>query len=106
MLAIGQTGAYGCAVASRFNTEFDSRVLRVSTGAGGITRPRISQDGHRHRTYCLNCGKPAGAVEAIGGDLPLALRNDPGVIYICEECDAKMGRLPAHAISFSHRRES
>lgn len=82
---------------SRLNTEFDSRIVRVSLGAGGITRPQISADGGLARIACLNCGAPGGAVSA---ELPPALRGDPGVIYICPACDGRLGRLPAHAISF------
>ncbi len=81
---------------TRLNVEFESRIVRVSSGAGGITRPQITSDGLT-RISCLNCGAPGGAVTA---DLPPALRGDPGVIYICPACDGRLGRLPAHAISF------
>ena len=105
---------------SRFNTEFDSRITRVSSGPAGITRPSFVQAplndpgapstwgqhaldmGWFERVYCLHCGRSGGAVSA---DIPTALRGDPGVIYICGECDGKFGRLPAHAIGFE-RRES
>lgn len=88
---------------SRFNIEYDSRVLRVSAGAAGVTRPKISQDGHRSRAYCLNCGAPGGAFEAIGADLPIALKGDPGFIYVCDACTGKLGTMPLHAVSFVNR---
>ena len=89
--------------ASDLNAEFDSRVLRVSSGSFGITRPGFTQDGRLQKVYCLHCGKPGGAVTA---EIPAFLRGDPGVIYVCLECDGKFGTLPAHAISFAGRRES
>ena len=88
---------------ARFNTEFDSRILRTSIGAGGATKPAISRNGQLTKVSCLNCGKPGGAFTA---DVPAALRNDPGFIYICLECTERVGRLPLPAISFSHRKES
>lgn len=87
-------------MAQALNTEFDSRIVRVSIGAAGVTRPSLAPDG-LERVYCLHCGTPGGYVTA---ELPPALWHDPGVIYVCPECDAKFGRLPAHAISFEHRR--
>ena len=81
---------------TRLNTEFDSRILRVSSGAAGITRPRIGRKGDLERVYCLHCGKDGGAVTVI----PPAFRGDPGVIYVCDDCDGKFGALPGHAISF------
>lgn len=88
---------------SRFNIEFDSRILRTSIGAGGATKPAISRDGQFERISCLNCGKPGGAFTA---GVPLSLRHDPGFIYICDECHARVGSLPLPAISFAHRRTS
>lgn len=90
-------------MATPLNREFDSRVLTVSIGPAGVTRPRIGRTGELERVYCLHCGKPGGAVTA---QIPAFLRGDPGVIYVCGECDAKFGKLPAHAISFERRRES
>lgn len=122
MLAIEQTGAYGSAVATVFNTEFDSRVTRVSIGPAGMLRPRIvdingligiapgtpkrmrnlmRRTDYGTPTYCANCGKPYGAVN---GEIPMALRNDPGVFVICLECDGKLGTVPASAISFADRK--
>lgn len=89
-------------VRERTNREFDSRLLRVTIGAAGVTRPQVTPNGQLAKVYCLNCGKPGGAVS---GHIPPALRGDPGVIYICLECDAKMGGLPAHAVGFERRRE-
>jgi hypothetical protein len=77
------------------NTEFDSRILRVSSGSAGITRPQIMQDGKLERVFCLHCGKDGGAVTVI----PPAIRGDPGVIYVCNECDGTFGELPTHATS-------
>jgi uncharacterized protein YlaI len=87
---------------SRLNTEYDSRILTVSLGAGGMVTPQFSKDGQLERVHCLNCGKPGGYVTA---ELPVALRNDPGVIYVCADCDGRLGALPAHAISFDHRKD-
>lgn len=84
------------------NREFDSRILTVSNGFGGITRPQLLPGG-LEKVSCLHCGKPGGAVTA---EIPAPLRGDPGVIYVCGECDATFGKLPAHAISFERRRES
>lgn len=88
---------------SRFNLEFDSRILRTSIGAAGATKPAISRDGRLEAVSCLNCGKPGGAFTA---GVPASLRNDPGFIYICDECHARVGSLPLPAISFAHRKES
>lgn len=88
--------------ASLVNTEFDSRILRVSSGFGGMTRPSITPNGALVKVSCLHCGKDAGAVSA---SIPPALRGDPGVIYICDECEAKVGSLPAHAIGFARYRQ-
>lgn len=77
------------------NTEFDSRILRVSSGAAGITRPRIGRMGDLERVYCLHCGKDGGAVSVI----PPSIRGDPGVIYVCDDCDGTFGELPTHAKS-------
>lgn len=86
---------------SSLNTEFDSRIVRVSSGAAGITRPRITPDGALERVFCLHCGAPGGAVSA----MPAALRGDPGVIYVCDDCDGKFGELPTHATSLVRYRE-
>lgn len=90
-------------VVSRLNTEFDSRILRTSIGSGGATKPLITRNGQLERVSCLNCGKPGGAFTA---GVPASLRNDPGFIYICDECHARVGALPLPAISFANRRES
>ena len=82
--------------ASDLNAEFDSRVIRVSSGPAGITRPAITPNGRLQKVYCLNCGKPGGAVSA---GIPAFLRGDPGVIYVCDACDGKLGSLPAQAVS-------
>jgi hypothetical protein len=121
-LAIEQTGAYARAVATLFNTEFDSRVTRVSIGPAGMLRPRIvdingaigvapgtpkrmldilRRTDYGTPTYCANCGKPYGAVN----DIPMSFRNQPGVFVICLDCDGKFGTVPAHAISFSDRKQ-
>ena len=84
------------------NTEFDSRVLRVSSGPGGITRPRFTMDGLLQKVSCLNCGKASGAVSA---SIPPLLRGDPGVIYVCDDCDGKLGTFPAHAMGFERYRQ-
>ena len=100
------------------NTEYDSRVLRVSTGFGGITRPRFIDAvpdfvldgmnprgpalGQLERVSCVGCGKPAGAVSA---GLPVAQSRDPGVLYLCTPCREKYGSLPLHAISYENRKE-
>lgn len=81
---------------SAINTEFDSRILRVSSGAAGITRPQIGRTGTLERVYCLHCGKDGGAVSAV---IPAAIRGDPGVIYVCNDCDGTFGELPTHATS-------
>jgi uncharacterized protein YlaI len=83
-------------VRTRFNTEFDSRILRVSMGALGMTRPRVVANG-LERVYCLNCGTTMGAVSEV---IPIQLRNVPGVITICGECEHKVGTLPAQAIGY------
>ena len=87
-------------VRTRFNTEFDSRILRVSVGAGGVVRPKISQNGAMVDLSCLHCGRSAGAVSA---SIPAPLQGDPGVIYVCLSCESRLGPLPAHAISFERR---
>lgn len=87
---------------SRLNTEYDSRLVRTSVGAAGVVRPEVTPDGQLTKVYCLNCGKPGGAVSA---ELPPFLRNDPGVVYVCVECEASLGPLPLQAISFSHRKD-
>lgn len=69
----------------------DSRIKGVSAGAGGIVRPRKTLDGGLEVIYCLNCGKQAGVVTI---ELP------PGVIYVCDECNERMGPLPLEAVSF------
>jgi hypothetical protein len=90
-------------VTARLNTEFDSRILRVSTSMGGrTTRPAVSHDGRLEQVYCLHCGKPGGAVTA---GVPAFLRHDPGLIYICNACDGTFGKLPAQAVGFEHRKE-
>lgn len=82
--------------ASPFNTEFDSRILRVSVGAKAVTRPKFTQDGALQKVYCLHCGKDGGAVTS---SIPVFLKGDPGVIYICDECHEKLGKLPgAHPL--------
>lgn len=88
--------------ASILNTEFDSRVLRVSTGFGGVTRPHFTQNGALAKVSCLHCGKDGGAVSA---SIPPMLRGDPGVIYVCDACDGTFGALPAHAIGFERYRQ-
>lgn len=111
-------------MATVFNTEFDSRVTRVSVGHGGAVRPSIidingligwaastparvraafRRTDYGTRTHCANCGKPWGAVGS-DVDIPVALRNDPGVFVICLDCDGKFGTVPAHAISFADRK--
>lgn len=87
--------------ASAINTEFDSRILRVSTGFGGVTRPRILS-ATLEQVFCLHCGKSGGGATA---NLPAALKGDPGLIYICGECEAKVGQLPTHATSFVRYKE-
>lgn len=117
MLAIEQTGAYGSAVVTMLNTEFDSRVLRTSLGVGGVTKPRRADTSHLptdgtwcphceppgalDKLYCLNCGKEGAGVTA---ELPAAMRGDPGVIWVCNDCEARQGSLPMQAISFEQRR--
>lgn len=81
---------------SAINTEFDSRILRVSSGAAGITRPSVLPQGNV-RTYCLHCGKPAGMVT----DIPPSIKGDPGILIICDACESRIGRLPGHAIHFT-----
>ena len=87
--------------ASALNTEFDSRVLRVSAGYGGMVRPAITSDGGLVKVSCLNCGKPGGAVSE---SIPAFMRGDPGVIWVCGACHDKLGLLPAAAISFERYR--
>ena len=90
--------------ASALNTEYDSRIVRVSSGTAGITRPQFTQDGTLQKVYCLNCGKPGGAVTA---EVPTFMRGDPGVIYVCDLCEREgKVRLPPDAISFSRYREA
>lgn len=89
--------------ASRLNTEFDSRVLRVSAGYAGMTRPEFTQDGRLQKVYCIHCHKPGGAVTS---EIPAFLRGDPGVIYVCPACDGKLGSLPLSAIHFENHREN
>lgn len=88
---------------SAFNTEFDSRIVRVSAGAFGVTRPKLSLDGSLAQTFCLNCGKPMGAVSSV---IPPALRGDPSVITVCTDCDGKLGTMPTHARSYVRYKES
>jgi hypothetical protein len=91
-------------VRTRFNVEFDSRILRVSIGAAGVTRPRLLSNG-LEKVYCAHCGKPSGAITA---DLPLAARHDPAPLIICDACHEANkgipGFLPNEAIGFGHRR--
>lgn len=89
-------------MAGRLNLEFDSRVLRTSMGAGGMTKPVVTPNGGLTKISCLNCGRPAGAVSS---SIPPALRGHPGVIFVCEPCEAKVGSLPAQAISFERYRQ-
>lgn len=94
--------------ASALNTEFDSRILRVSVGGLAVTRPQFTSDGRLTKVYCLHCGKAGGAVTA---EIPAFLRGDPGVIYVCLECTDALGAIPgAHPLpdyATSHvRRES
>lgn len=89
-------------MASSLNTEYDSRLVRVSVGAGGVTRPEFTPDGGLQKCYCLHCGKPGGYVSA---ELPPYLRGDPGVVYVCVECESRLGPLPLQAISFDHRKD-
>jgi hypothetical protein len=81
---------------STINSEYDSRVQRVSIGPAGMLRPRITDRG-LEPTYCLHCHAPMGAVSSV---IPTTLRGKPGVITICTKCEAAMGPLPAHAIGF------
>lgn len=69
----------------------DSRIKGVAIGAAGMIRKRLTLDGRLEVIYCLNCGKRAGAVTV---ELP------PGVIYICDECEERMGPLPLEAVQF------
>lgn len=90
--------------ASALNTEYDSRIVRVSSGAAGITRPQFTQDGTLQKVYCLNCGVAGGAVTS---EVPAFLRGDPGVIYVCGDCEAAGNvKLPPDAISFARYREA
>lgn len=105
-----------------WNTAWDSRVVRVSIGAGGVTRPRLldingaigvapgtpasmrsilRKTDYGTPVHCLGCGARGGAV---AGEIPVALRHDPGVVYICPNCDGRFGTLPAHAVSFADRK--
>ena len=86
--------------ASSLNTEFDSRILRVSAGYAGMTRPAITPNGALVKVSCLHCGKDGGAVSA---SIPAFMRGDPGVIYVCLECDGKLGTMPGHAMHFERR---
>lgn len=85
---------------SAINTEFDSRILRVSMGAAGVTRPSVLTSS-LEKVYCLHCGKPGGATTVV----PPALRGDPGMIYVCLECDGKLGAMPTSAYSFVRYKE-
>ena len=87
--------------ASALNVEFDSRIIRVSTGTAGITRPRFTLSGELQQVYCLNCGRPGGAVTS---EIPHYLRGDPGVIYVCGACSGLELNLPPDAISFERYR--
>lgn len=88
---------------SSLNTEFDSRIVRVSSGPAGVTRPRILLDNRDlERVWCLHCGKPGGATTRV----PPAAKGDPGMIYICLDCDGKLGSLPTHATSLVRYKES
>ena len=87
------------------NTEFDSRIVRVSIGPAGMLRPKILTNGVE-QVYCVHCHKPSGAITS---DLPAVARNDPAPLVMCDECVRVNGHLPgflpSEAISFSHRRE-
>ena len=83
------------------NTEFDSRIIRVTAGVSGITRPKFDLSGQLQEVYCLNCGRPGGAVTA---EIPHYLRGDPGVIYVCGPCSSLNLDLPPDAISFERYR--
>jgi len=65
----------------------DSRVLRTSVGAGGVTAPRLSPDGRHQRVYCVNCGRLAGWATLPEGGLD-------GIIYICDACESMHGPPP------------
>lgn len=84
-----------------FNTEFDSRVIRVSSGAFGVVRPRFVGVTTLQKVYCLHCGKPGGATDVV----PAALKGDPGMVFICDACDGKLGSMPTHASSFVRYKE-
>ena len=81
---------------SAINTEFDSRILRVTSGPAGITRPRHVATTTMQYVFCLHCGKSGGATDVV----PAALKGDPGMIYVCMDCDGKLGPMPTHASSF------
>jgi len=91
-------------VRARFNTEFDSRILRVSIGAGGMTRPKLLDKG-LEAVYCIHCHKSTGAMTS---DMPLAARHDPAPFVLCDACHeankAIPGFLPSEVIGFGHRR--
>lgn len=101
------------------NTDLDSRVLRVSTGFGGLTRPRFAHyergvasgaqcphcpsPGPIEETHCPSCGASTGAVTA---GLPPSLRGSPALTVTCDACDAKYGTkgsVPASALSYLAR---
>jgi len=70
----------------------DSRLRHeVAVGAAGMVRRHKTVDGRLEVLYCLNCGRKAGAVTV---ELP------PGVIYVCEACNERMGPLPLEAVNF------
>lgn len=117
-----QYGLWMSKLVSPLNTEFDSRILRVSTGYGGVTRPTFAraplvkdpgqqsdrrdwgdaavEAGVFQRVYCVHCGKPGGAVSS---DIPAVAKGMPGVLYVCPECDGRLGPLPVGAIGFVRR---
>ena len=91
--------------ASSLNREFDSRIVTVSAGPGGITRPQFTPDGLFQKVYCLGCGKDGGGVTS---EIPAFLRGEPGVIYICDACvsEGRVGSLPPDAISLAKYKEA
>lgn len=58
---------------------------RLKGYKGSITHPVLPLE----RTFCYNCGKPKGWVSREQGEYIRVL----GIIVICDECDAKLGKL-------------
>jgi hypothetical protein len=82
--------------------DFDSRVQGINHPLGG-QRPKINVQRILselvEQVYCLNCGRSGGYISA---SLPKGVESSY-VIFICPDCESRVGPLPLPALHLKER---